>query len=64
MSILVHPDKNQNDLERAEKSFEGEAFIKLSQVNIRSSFCVYHQILFSGRVSSSRSIRPFILSDG
>lgn len=29
MSILVHPDKNQDDLERAQKSFEGKMFYLL-----------------------------------
>lgn len=26
MSILVHPDKNQDDSERAQKAFDGEKF--------------------------------------
>ena len=26
MSILVHPDKNQDDLDRAQKAFEGNNF--------------------------------------
>ena len=26
LSILVHPDKNQDDSERAQKAFDGESF--------------------------------------
>lgn len=32
MSILVHPDKNQDDLIRAQKAFDGEFFYHINRI--------------------------------
>ena len=32
MSILVHPDKNQDDKDRADKAFEGKTFVIVQKI--------------------------------
>lgn len=39
LSILVHPDKNQDDAERAQKAFEGISMAFLAPAGIVAPVC-------------------------
>lgn len=56
MSLLVHPDKNQDDAERAQKAFDGKYYYGLSVSNCTHLRVQHFGVLFSAVTKAFKTL--------